>query len=314
MIIVTGGAGFIGSNFIKMLNNQGEENIVVVDNLTNGKKMVNLADLRIRDYYDKTEFLHSIMTGDITAKSLTAIVHLGACSKTTEWDGRYMMQNNYEYSKELFHFAQQHKIPFIYASSASVYGAGTVFEEKLENESTLNIYAYSKWLFDQYVRRFLPTAKSQIVGLRYFNVYGPREGHKGAMASVAFHFNNQLKENGKIKLFEGCDGYENGEQRRDFVYVDDVCHVNNWFLKNPQISGIYNVGTGRSQTFNEVAQAVIQCHQKGDIAYVPFPEHLKGAYQSFTEANLSALRQAGYDQPFKSVQDGVQDYLSKINQ
>jgi len=314
MIVVTGGAGFIGSNLVKALNQKGYTNIIVVDNLKNGVKFRNLVDCQIADYYDKRDFFEHLQNKSLK-KKITAMFHLGACSSTTEWDGHYMMQNNYEYSKLLLHFCLKRGIPFIYASSASVYGNGTVFKEELQYEKPINMYAYSKFLFDQYVRQYLsdPELESQIVGLRYFNVYGARESHKGGMASVAFHFNNQIKISNKLKLFEGCDGYENGEQRRDFIHVQDTVDVKLWLFENPQVSGIFNVGTGRSQTFNEVAQAVLSWHNSGEIEYIPFPDHLKGSYQSFTQADISALIKAGYSQPFKDVQTGVKLYLDQLN-
>jgi ADP-L-glycero-D-manno-heptose 6-epimerase len=314
MIVVTGGAGFIGSNLVKTLNQKGYTNIIVVDNLKNGVKFRNLVDCQIADYYDKRDFFEQLQNKSLK-KKVTAIFHLGACSSTTEWDGHYIMQNNYEYSKLLLHFCMKRGIPFIYASSASVYGNGTVFKEEFQYEKPINMYAYSKYLFDQYVRQYLsdPELESQIVGLRYFNVYGSRESHKGGMASVAFHFNNQIKISNKLRLFEGCDGYENGEQRRDFVHVQDTVDVKLWLFENPQISGIFNVGTGKSQTFNEVAQAVLNWHNSGEIEYIPFPDHLKGSYQSFTEADISALIKAGYSQPFKDVQTGVKLYLDQLN-
>lgn len=312
MIVVTGGAGFIGANIVKALNLRGIEDIVVVDDLKNGTQFANLADLRILDYIDKDEFLDEVLFNEELSEQITCIFHQGACSSTTEWDGKYMMSNNYEYSKKLLHFSVENEISFIYASSASVYGSGLVFHESLENEKPLNVYGYSKFLFDQYVRRLLPKLQSQVVGLRYFNVYGPREQHKGSMASVAYHLNQQILQKGNVKLFEGCDGYGPGEQRRDFVYVDDVVDVNLWFMDNPKAKGIFNVGTGRSQTFNDVAHAVIASHQKGQLEYIPFPEHLKGRYQSFTEADLTQLRAAGYTASFRPVEEGVALYLSQI--
>ncbi len=312
MIIVTGGAGFIGSNLVLGLNARGYDDILVVDHLTNGVKYKNLVDCRIADYLDRSTFLERLKQGAFRAETIEAIFHQGACSTTTEWDGRYMMDNNYEYSKGLFHYCQQHKIPFIYASSAAVYGADNHFKEELAYEGPLNVYGYSKFQFDQYLRRQTQST-AQVVGLRYFNVYGPREAHKGSMASVAFHLNNQIQAADELRLFEGCDGYGHGEQRRDFVYVGDVVDVNLWFLDNPQASGIYNCGTGRSQTFNDVANAVIKYHQRGHIQYIPFPEHLKGCYQSFTEANLDHLRNAGCLHPFKTVEQGVQLYMEWLN-
>ncbi len=313
MIVVTGGAGFIGSNIVKQLNQQGREDILVVDDLSDGTKFRNIADCEIADYMDKDAFLRRIEAGEDFAAPIEVIFHNGACSSTTEWDGRMMMQVNYDYSKALLHYCLERGIAFIYASSASVYGDGTVFREQRQFERPLNVYGYSKFLFDQYVRRLLPRAGSQVVGLRYFNVYGPREQHKGSMASVAFHFNNQLLEQGKVRLFEGCDGYGDGEQRRDFVYVDDVVAVNLWLWAHPQVSGIFNLGTGRSQSFNDVARAVIDWHGRGAIEYIPFPEHLKGRYQSFTEADMNALRQAGYTAPFATVEEGVRRYLDWLN-
>jgi ADP-L-glycero-D-manno-heptose 6-epimerase len=313
MIIVTGGAGFIGSNLVLGLNKLGYDDILVVDNLSNGVKYKNLLGIKISDYIDKSSFLTQLQQGDFAAENITAIFHQGACSTTTEWDGRYMMENNYEYSKILFHYCQQHKIPFIYASSAAVYGADTHFKESPEFEAPLNVYGYSKFQFDHYLRQYQSKLCSQVVGLRYFNVYGEREAHKGSMASVAFHLNNQIKTSDKIRLFQGCDGYGNGEQRRDFIYVGDVVDINLWFLQNPQVSGIYNVGTGRSQTFNDVANAVLAYHKKGEIEYIPFPEHLKGCYQSFTEANLEQLRAAGCQHQFKTVEEGVRLYMEWLN-
>lgn len=309
MIIVTGGAGFIGSNIVKGLNARGISNILVVDDLTDGRKFLNLVDLQILDYIDKDVFLEKIKNKGNFGQKIEIIFHEGACSTTTEWNGRFMMENNYEYSKILLHYCLDHNISFLYASSAATYGNGKIFKEALEFEKPLNVYGYSKFLFDQYVRRTLPYARSQIVGFRYFNVYGPNEQHKESMASVAFHHHQQLLKEGAVKLFEGCDGYGNGQQRRDFVYVGDVVDVNLWFMEHPEKSGIFNLGTGKSQTFNDVANAVITWHGKGKIDYIAFPEHLKGRYQSFTQADISALRETGYHKPFKTVEEGVKVYL-----
>jgi len=314
MIIVTGGAGFIGSRLIKGLNDQGFEDILVVDDLTDGKKFSNLVGKNIVDYMDKDDFMDLLDEADEDwIDDIEVIFHLGACSTTTEWNGKFMMENNYEYSKCVLQFAIAYQVPFVYASSAAVYGAGTTFKESPEFEAPLNVYGYSKYQFDQYVRKILPHVESQVVGLRYFNVYGPGEFHKGSMASVAYHLNNQMQEHGHVKLFEGCDGYGNGEQQRDFVYVDDVVAVNLWFAKNQDKSGIFNVGTGKAQTFNDVANAVVNWHGKGSIEYIPFPEHLKGHYQSFTEADLSALQAVGFDGAFKTVEEGVKAYLDEMS-
>ena len=309
MIIVTGGAGFIGSNIVKALNARGETNILVVDDLTDGIKFKNLVGLQIRDYWDKDTFLQAILNNRFD-HAVRAIFHEGACSTTTEWNGKFMMENNYEYSKQLLHFAIERCIPFLYASSAAVYGGNQVFKEELAYEAPLNVYGYSKWQFDQYVRHLLPKIKSQVVGLRYFNVYGPHEEHKGSMASVALHHFNQIQGSGQVKLFAGCDGYSDGEQRRDFIYIDDVVNVNLWLWERPEISGIFNCGTGASEPFNHIAQAIIKAHGSGELMYVPFPDHLKGHYQSFTEANISALREVGYTQAFKTVAEGTALYYA----
>ena len=307
MHVVTGGAGFIGSNLVARMAEKGFDDILVVDDLTDGYKYRNLVDVDIADYLDHEAFIERLETDEAFAKSVTAILHQGACSTTTEWNGRYMMEANYEYSKRILHVCERLGIPFIYASSAAVYGASSSFTESPDNEQPLNVYGYSKLQFDRYVRR--RQSPCQVVGLRYFNVYGPREQHKGSMASVAFHFNNQLLEHGETRLFEGSDGYGNGEQLRDFVYVDDVCDVNLWFLANPDKSGVFNCGTGRAQSFNDVANAVIGWHGRGEIRYVPFPDHLKGAYQSYTQADLASLRASGCDVDFRPVEQGVPAYL-----
>lgn len=313
MIIVTGGAGFIGSNIVKGLNDRGYTDILIVDDLTDGHKFKNIADLKFLDYMDKEDFITSIMEEEDFPEFIEAIFHEGACSATTEWNGKYMMQNNYEYSKELLHYCLDRRIQFIYASSAATYGNNTTFIEEIENEAPINVYGYSKFLFDQYVRRILPEAQSQVVGLRYFNVYGPREQHKSGMASVAYHLNNQLLTDGKVKLFAGCDGYDNGEQARDFIHVDDVVDVNLWFLDNNEASGIYNCGTGRSEPFNNVAKAVLDWHKKGELEYIPFPDKLKGHYQSYTQADLSKLKKAGYNGEFCTVAEGTKHYLDWLN-
>ena len=312
MYIVTGGAGFIGSNLVRALADRGEENILVVDDLEDGHKFVNISDLPIADYLDKDEFLQRLSSDASFGDGISAVFHQGACSETTEWNGRYMMENNYSYSKKLLHHCLDHRTPYIYASSAAVYGGSKDFVEDPLFEKPLNIYGYSKLQFDRYVRRVAAKPASQVVGLRYFNVYGPREQHKGAMASVAFHFNNQVRDDGEARLFEGTDGYEDGGQLRDFVYVDDVCNVNLWFLDNPKVSGIFNTGTGKAQTFNDVAEAVIAWHGKGKIRYIPFPDHLEGAYQSHTQADLTQLRASGCDVAFRPVEQGVKDYLDEL--
>ncbi|NOX71069.1 MAG: ADP-glyceromanno-heptose 6-epimerase [Gammaproteobacteria bacterium] len=313
MHIVTGGAGFIGSNLARMLTDRNGDDVMIVDDLSDGYKFRNIADLDIVDYIDKDEFLALLKSDASFSRNVQSIFHLGACSATTEWDGRYMMRNNFAYSKDVLHYCLRRDIPFVYASSAAVYGASGQFAETAENELPLNVYGYSKLLFDQYVRRLDLTAEQQVVGLRYFNVYGPREQHKGSMASVAFHFNNQLQEDGEVRLFEGSGGFDDGQQSRDFVYVDDVCAVNLWFLRHPAVSGVFNVGTGKPQTFNDVANALIDRHGSGEIRYIPFPEGLKDAYQSYTCADLANLRASGCDLEFRDVHSGVKTYLDVLS-
>lgn len=382
-IIVTGAAGFIGSNLVAALNQAGENQIIAVDDLTDADKFKNLVDCDIADYIDKDDFLDMVESGVFGKSSgkskgkkshgITAILHQGACSDTMETDGRYMMDNNYQYSRILLAFAQRHRIPFLYASSAAVYGSKTIFREEREAEGPLNVYGYSKFLFDQVVRPLLhpgpdggmPNLSAPVVGFRYFNVYGPREQHKGRMASVAFHHFNQYLAEGHVKLFEGYDGWKAGQQERDFVSVEDVVKVNMHFLNKAlageSTSGIFNLGTGRAQTFNEVAQAVINTIEEAKatasskstastkasktskagaatkvsaapkagvqkagvnkksvaelvreekIRYIPFPDALKGKYQSHTQADLTRLRAAGYKQKFLTVQEGVSRYVN----
>ena len=310
MIVVTGAAGFVGSNLVRGLNRAGERDILAVDDLSDGRKFSNLADCSIADYWDKDRLLERLRTdlGFVPG----CIYHQGACSVTTEWDGRYMMENNYRYSTELFEFCRANRVPLIYASSAAVYGAGDSFTEDGGEEQPLNVYGYSKLLFDRYVRRRLGGAGSQVVGLRYFNVYGPREAHKGAMASVAFHLSRQVREDGEARLFQGSGGYADGEQLRDFVYVDDVVEVNLWFGRHAEHSGIFNVGTGRAASFNELADAVIRWHGAGSKRYIPIPGDLQRAYQNYTQADIAKLRRAGYDRPFRSVGKGVEAYLDFV--
>ncbi len=326
MYVVTGGAGFIGANIVKALNERGIEDILVVDNLEKADKFLNLTDCEIADFLDKRDFIERIKSGAINEK-YHAVFHEGACSDTMEHNGLYMMTNNYEYSKTLLHYCQEVGTPYLYASSASVYGGGSVFKEEREHEAPLNVYGYSKFLFDQYVRRNWPKLKAQVVGFRYFNVYGPREQHKGRMASVAFHHFNQFRETGIVKLFEGYDGYGNGEQSRDFVSVEDVVSVNFWFLDNPEKKGIFNLGTGRAQPFNDIATSTVntlrhadgqekltlnEMVKEGIVEYVDFPEALKGKYQSFTQADISSLREIGYEKDFLTVEQGVDRYVRQL--
>jgi ADP-L-glycero-D-manno-heptose 6-epimerase len=322
--VVTGAAGFIGSNLVKALNERGATNIIAVDNMKKADKFRNLVDCEIADYMDKEDFLARLMAGELDGE-IVAVLHEGACSDTMETDGRYMMENNYRYSLEILNHCQNEEVPFLYASSASVYGGGGVFKESREYESPLNVYAYSKFLFDQVVRRRWSERTAQIVGFRYFNVYGQREQHKGRMASVAFHFFNQYRADGYVKLFEGCDGYANGGQLRDFVSVEDVVKVNMHFLEHPEKSGIFNLGTGNAQSFNDVAVSTIntlraakgepslslaQLQEQQIIRYITFPDALRGKYQSYTQADMTAMRDIGYTEPFLTVEQGTANYVN----
>jgi ADP-L-glycero-D-manno-heptose 6-epimerase len=323
-IVVTGAAGFIGSNVVKALNDRGITDIIAVDNLTKADKFKNLVDCDVADYVDKNDFIARIQAGHYDGQ-IDAILHQGACSDTMETDGRYMMENNYRYSLILLDWCLDQDVQFIYASSAATYGASTVFKEERQYEGPLNVYGYSKFLFDQIVRqRMAAGASSQIVGFRYFNVYGPRENHKGRMASVAYHNFHQFRADGKVKLFEGSHGYPNGGQQRDFVFVGDVAKVNLFFLDHPEKSGIFNLGSGLAQSFNDVAVAAVNgCRktrneaplplssltEQGLLEYVTFPEALKGKYQAFTQADLTRLRDAGYTDPMSTVEEGVAQYI-----
>lgn len=326
--VVTGAAGFIGSNIVKALNERGVTKIIAVDNLTKADKFKNLIDCEIADYLDKQDFIERIQAGHFDGE-IEAIFHEGACSDTMETDGRYMMENNYRYSMILLDWCQDQDVQLLYASSAATYGGSNIFKEERQYEGPLNVYGYSKFLFDQVVRqRLAQSPSSQIVGFRYFNVYGPRETHKGRMASVAFHNYNQFKADGKVKLFEGSHGYENGGQMRDFVFVGDVAKVNLFFLDHPEKPGIFNLGSGRAQSFNDVAVAAVngcrkakseapltldELRAQGLLEYVAFPEALKGKYQAFTQGDLTRLRAAGYDAPMATVEEGVSQYIEWLH-
>lgn len=311
MFIVTGGAGFIGSNVVKALNRRGITDILVVDNLSRSEKFRNLADLTIRDYMDKREFRQRLDAGTFDVRA-EAILHNGACSDTMEGDGRYMLENNFGDSKALLSYALKQRIPFVYASSAATYGASPSFAVDPANERPLNVYGWSKLVFDQHVRPLLPYVESTVVGLRYFNVYGPREQHKGRMMSVLHQLLRQLRETGVCRLFEGTDGYGNGEQVRDFVFVDDIVDIDLFFAEGPVRRGIFNAGTGQARSFNAIAQTLIGLLGQGRIEYIPFPETLRGKYQSFTQAEVAGLREAGYAKPFTSLEDGIARTLAEL--
>lgn len=322
-VVVTGAAGMIGSNIVHGLNALGIDDVIAVDNLTNGAKYRNLLGARISDYFDKADFYARFSRGEFG--QVEAVLHEGACSDTMQHDGRYMLDTNYRCSKDLLDACQRQGTRLLYASSAATYGGSASFREEPQFEQPLNVYGYSKLLFDNVVRRMLPQASAQVVGFRYFNVYGPREQHKGRMASVAFHHFHQFREHGKVKLFGEYGGYGAGMQSRDFVFVDDVVAVNLWFLQNPGQSGIFNLGSGRAQPFNDVAVATVNAAltlkgetplplaelvARGLVEYIPFPDALVGKYQCFTQADLTGLRAAGCNHAFADVATGVSRYVN----
>ncbi len=327
-VIVTGAAGFIGSNIVKALNERGIRDIIAVDNLSNGLKFANLADCDILHYLDKHEFIRQIRENRLNANGIRAVFHQGACSDTMNHDGRYMMDNNYQYTLDVFDWCQEHRISFLYASSAAVYGKGEVFRETRALEKPLNVYGYSKFLFDQVLRRRMEQGlTSQAAGFRYFNVYGIREQHKERMASVAFHHFHQYRKQGFVNLFGAWDNYGDGGHKRDFVSVEDVVKVNLFFFDHPELSGIFNLGTGQSRPFNDLAAATVNACRSAEgkealpleelvnlelIRYIPFPDALKGKYQSFTQADIGSLRRAGYQAAFFDVEEGVGRYIRQM--
>jgi ADP-L-glycero-D-manno-heptose 6-epimerase len=326
-VIVTGAAGMIGANLVHGLNAAGIDDVIAVDDLTDGPKYKNLLGAQISDYFDRSDFYARFARAEFG--KVDAVLHEGACSDTMEHNGQYMLDTNYRCSKDLLDACQAQGVRLLYASSAATYGGSSTFREEPAFERPLNVYGYSKLLFDNVVRRMLPSAGAQVVGFRYFNVYGPREQHKGRMASVAFHHYNQFRETGKVRLFGEYGGYRAGEQQRDFVFVDDVVAVNLWFLEHPEVNGIFNLGTGRAQPFNDVAVATVNAARalKGEAAlpladlvrlglveYIPFPEALVGKYQCHTEADLARLRGTGCEHRFADVGTGVAAYVRWLAQ
>jgi len=327
MYIVTGGAGFIGSNLVHELNAQGIADILIVDNFANARKFQNLHGARYVDYLDKREFRRAVKENSLGIGKVESILHQGACSNTLEDDGVYMMDNNFEYTKEVLRFAIGEGAPLVFASTAAVYGLSGPgrFTLTPENERPLNIYGYSKLVFDHYFRNELALGRVPIsaVGLRYFNVYGPREQHKGRMASVIHHFTKQMKDTGKVRLFAGTGGYADGEQRRDFVYVRDLAKLNMFFAQigpyapkagepRKEYRGLANAGSGKSRTFNDVARSLMTVHGECPIEYIPFPADLEGRYQHFTEADLTALKELGYDGPMTELEAGITETYATL--
>ncbi len=307
MIVVTGGAGFIGSNLVRGLNRRGIDEILLVDDLEQGEKHLGLNALRFLDLVDYRDF--EARLGEFAKARIEAVFHQGACTDTLQANGRFMLQTNYENSKKLLEFAAG-RCPFLYASSAAVYGDGrNGFREELPCECPLNVYAFSKQLFDRHVRRLLPGAQTQIVGLRYFNVYGPQENHKGRMASVVYKFHREISAEKKLKLFAGSERF-----LRDFVFVDDVVDVNLYFLDHPERSGIFNCGTGEARSFLDLARSVAQHYEGAELVEIPFPDDLRGKYQAFTEADLTNLRRAGFEREFTPLERGVASYVALLKE
>ncbi len=321
-VVVTGAAGMIGANLVRGLNAIGIDDVIAVDDLTDGSKHANLVGAELSDYFDRRDFYARFASGELGR--VDCVFHEGACSDTMEHDGRLMLDLNYRASKTLLDACQAQGARLLYASSAATYGGSSTFREEPAFERPLNVYGWSKLLFDNVVRRMLPAATAQVAGFRYFNVYGPHEQHKGRMASVAFHHFNQFRANGRVRLFGAYGGYEAGMQARDFVSVDDVVAVNLWFLEHPEVSGIFNLGSGRAQPFNDVAVAVVNTERAalgeapleleamltaGLLEYVDFPAALVGKYQCFTEADLARLRATGCDHAFADVATGVARYV-----
>lgn len=311
MIIITGAAGFIGSALISHLNKQGERDITAVDVLRKNDKWKNLRGLDFDDYLDRNQLPAFLQN----KKNVRALVHMGACSSTTEQDAAYLMENNYRYTLNLARHCIAHNIRFIYASSAATYGLGEHGyeddESRLQLLKPMNMYGYSKQLFDLKARR--ENWLNRMAGLKFFNVYGPNEYFKGDMASVVFKAFNQIREGGQVKLFKSHHSdFEDGGQLRDFVYIKDVVKVIQYLLEHPQIHGIYNVGSGKARSFSDLANAVFRAMQReANIQYIDMPESIRDRYQYFTEARMDKLVATGYEQPFYSLEEGIEEYVQK---
>lgn len=310
MYVVTGGAGFIGSNIVRGLNDAGIEDIIIVDNIASTDKWMNIRNKKYIEYVHKSCFLEKLSS----YKGIEAIIHMGAQSSTTEKDFDYLWNNNFEYTKALWEYCAERQIRFIYASSAATYGDGSHgFDDEMDIDRLLplNGYGYSKQLFDLWVKQQAVRYPAQYVGLKFFNVYGPNEYFKGSMASMVFHGYHQIKDTGKIRLFKSYDSkYQDGGQLRDFVYVKDICSVVLWLIENPSVNGLFNVGTGQARSFRELAEATFMSLELSpNIEYIDMPEHLKEKYQYYTKAEIQKIRKAGYDKEFYSLQEGVKDYM-----
>ncbi len=312
MIVVTGGAGFIGSAIVWRLNQLGNKDIIIVDSLGEDEKWKNLVGLNFADYLDKDNFIDRIIDGDPDL-DIEAIIHMGACSSTTEKDADYLMHNNFKYTQELAKYCIGNNVRFIYASSAATYGNGEQGYNDNENELNalrpMNMYGYSKQLFDLWAKK--NNVLNKIVGLKFFNVYGPNEFHKADMRSVVHKAYGQIKETGKVNLFKSYKkDYEDGEQMRDFIYVKDAVDMTLFFLENKDKNGIFNIGTGNARTWNDLVTILFKSLNKQvNVEYIEMPESIRDKYQYFTQANLHKLFDAGYDQPITSLEDGINDYV-----
>ncbi len=310
MIIVTGGAGFIGSCVVRTLNDAGIKDIVIVDNINSTDKWLNMRNKKYLKYVHKEQFLEELPSYG----GVETIIHMGAQSATTERNFDYLWKNNFEYTKTLWNYCAKNKVSFIYASSAATYGDGAEgFDDKMNIDKLLplNGYGYSKQLFDLWVKHQAKVFPRQYVGLKFFNVYGPNEYFKGNMASMLFHGYRQIMEEGEIRLFKSCNPeYEDGAQLRDFVYVKDVCEVIYWLINHPQINGLFNVGTGKAQSFKELAEATFHAlNMEPNIVYIDMPESLKEKYQYYTKAEMDKLRDVGFRMKFMDLESGARDYV-----
>jgi ADP-L-glycero-D-manno-heptose 6-epimerase len=317
MIVVTGGAGFIGSALIAALNGRGISDILVVDRLGADGRWKNLRNLSFADYVEKDDFLEMVFA-DKAPSGIEAVLHMGACTDTTETDASYLIKNNYEYTKLLAQWATDADVRFIYASSAATYGDGSAGfsddEEKIENLRPLNMYGYSKQLFDLWARR--TGLLKKIVGLKYFNVFGPNEYHKSDMRSFVLKAFEQINATGKVRLFKSYKPeYKDGEQRRDFLYVKDAVDMTLFFLDNPKLSGLFNIGAGKARTWNDLVKAVFAAmDKKPNLGYIEMPDSIRNQYQYFTRADITKLKQAGYKKEITSLEDAIRDYVQNYLQ